>query len=80
MQIVTMMRRIQEALKPNGRVVLVEFRKEDPSVPIQPLHKMSVQEVRSELESVGFKFPTVARIPAVAAHYHFFSRQMTMDS
>jgi len=36
--------------------VLVEFRKEDPNVPIQPLHKMSVQEVRSELESVGFKF------------------------
>jgi ubiquinone/menaquinone biosynthesis C-methylase UbiE len=53
---ITMMRRIQEALKPNGRVVLVEFRKEDPSVPIQPLHKMSVQEVRSELEPLGFKF------------------------
>jgi len=53
---VMMMRRIQEALKPDGRVVLVEFRKEDPNVPIQPLHKMSVQEVRSELESVGFKF------------------------
>lgn len=53
---VMMMRRIQEALKPAGRVVLVEFRKEDPNVPIQPLHKMSVQEVRSELESVGFKF------------------------
>lgn len=53
---VMMMRRIQEALKPAGRIVLVEFRKEDPNVPIQPLHKMSVQEVRSELESVGFKF------------------------
>jgi ubiquinone/menaquinone biosynthesis C-methylase UbiE len=53
---VTMMRHIQEALKPDGRVVLVEFRKEDPSVPIQPLHKMSVQEVRSELEPLGFKF------------------------
>jgi ubiquinone/menaquinone biosynthesis C-methylase UbiE len=53
---VTMMRHIQEALKPDGRVVLVEFRKEDPSVPIQPLHKMSVQEVRFELEPLGFKF------------------------
>ena len=53
---VTMMRHIQEALKPDGRVVLVEFRKEDPSVPIQPLHKMSVQEVRSELEPLGLKF------------------------
>ena len=53
---VTMMKHIQNALKPDGRVVLVEFRKEDPSVPIQPLHKMSVQEVRSELEPLGFKF------------------------
>jgi ubiquinone/menaquinone biosynthesis C-methylase UbiE len=53
---VTMMRHIREALKPEGRVVLVEFRKEDPNVPIQPLHKMSVQDVRSELEPMGFKF------------------------
>jgi len=53
---VTMMRHIQESLKPEGRVVLVEFRKEDPNVPIQPLHKMSVQDVRSELEPLGFKF------------------------
>jgi ubiquinone/menaquinone biosynthesis C-methylase UbiE len=52
---VTMMKHIKDALKPDGRVVLVEFRKEDPSVPIQPLHKMSVQEVRSELEPLGFK-------------------------
>ena len=53
---VTMMKHIQTALKPDGRVVLVEFRKEDPTVPIQPLHKMSVPEVRSELEPLGFKF------------------------
>jgi ubiquinone/menaquinone biosynthesis C-methylase UbiE len=53
---VVMMQRIKDALKPNGRVVLVEFRKEDPNVPIQPLHKMSVQDVRGELEPMGFKF------------------------
>jgi len=52
----SMMRHIKDALKPDGRVVLVEFRKEDPSVPIQPLHKMSVPDVRSELEPLGFKF------------------------
>jgi ubiquinone/menaquinone biosynthesis C-methylase UbiE len=51
-----MMRHVREALKPDGRVVLVEFRKEDPGVPIQPLHKMSVTDARSELESMGFKF------------------------
>jgi ubiquinone/menaquinone biosynthesis C-methylase UbiE len=53
---VTMMKNIQNALKPDGRVVLIEFRKEDPRVPIQPLHKMSVEDVRSELEPLGFKF------------------------
>ena len=53
---VTMMKHIQAALKPDGRVVLVEFRKEDPNVPIQPLHKMSVLDVRTELEPLGLKF------------------------
>jgi ubiquinone/menaquinone biosynthesis C-methylase UbiE len=53
---IVMMKHIRNSLKPDGRVALVEFRKEDPSVPIQPLHKMSVQEVRSELEPLGFKF------------------------
>ena len=53
---VMMMRQIHNALKKDGRLVLVEFRKEDPAVPIQPLHKMSIQDVRSELEPMGFKF------------------------
>ena len=51
-----MMTHIRNALKHDGRVVLVEFRKEDPAVPIQPLHKMSVEGVKSELEPLGFKF------------------------
>ena len=53
---ITMMKHIRNSLKPGGRVALVEFRKEDPNVPIQPMHKMSLQEVRSELEPMGFKF------------------------
>lgn len=56
---VAMMANIKKALKPDGRVVLVEFRKEDPAVPILPLHKMSTKEVRSELEPMGFKFQKV---------------------
>ena len=55
----SMMTNIRKALKPDGRVVLVEFRKEDPKVPIQPLHKMSIQDVRSEIEPLGFKFQKV---------------------
>ena len=43
------------ALKKNGRVVLVEYRGEDPTVPIKPLHRMTVQQAQAELEAVGFR-------------------------
>ena len=36
------------AVKPGGRVVFVEYRAEDPNVPIKPLHKMSEAQVRRE--------------------------------
>ncbi len=49
-----MIDKIREALKPDGRLVLLEYRKEDPNVPILPDHKMSVAEVRAELEPQGF--------------------------
>jgi ubiquinone/menaquinone biosynthesis C-methylase UbiE len=45
-----------KALKPLGRLVLVEFRGEDPEVPIKPEHKMTVEQVRLELEPQGFVF------------------------
>jgi len=51
-----MLDRMRESLKPNGRLVLLEYRKEDPTVPIRPEHKMSVAEVRAELEPEGFQF------------------------
>lgn len=51
-----MLRKMREGLKPGGRMVLVEYRKEDPSVPIKPEHKMSVQDVRAEVEPEGFRF------------------------
>jgi ubiquinone/menaquinone biosynthesis C-methylase UbiE len=50
------LRGIRRALKPGGRLVLVEFRAEDPDVPIKPEHKMSVAQVRKELEPQGFVF------------------------
>ena len=40
---------IVQALKPGGRVVLVEYRAEDPRVPIKPLHKMSEAQARREM-------------------------------
>lgn len=50
------LRGLYKALKPGGRLVLVEFRAEDPAVPIKPEHKMTVVQVRKELESQGFAF------------------------
>ncbi len=50
------MEHVRRSLKPDGRVVFIEYRKEDPSIPIQPLHKMSVREVRDEIEPMGFQF------------------------
>ena len=47
---------IKKALKPGGRLVLVEFRGEDPEVPIKPEHKMTLAQVRRELEPQGFRF------------------------
>ncbi len=51
-----MLRHIREALKPGGRLVLLEYRQEDPSVPIRPEHKMSVKGVRAEIEPEGYLF------------------------
>jgi SAM-dependent methyltransferase len=44
-----MMESICRALKPGGRVALVEFRTEDPKVPIKEVHKMSEAQVRKEM-------------------------------
>ncbi len=51
-----MMNGLVAALKPGGHVFLVEYREEDPSVPILPLHKMSEAQARLELEAVGLEF------------------------
>lgn len=48
-----MMESIVRALRPGGRVVLVEYRGEDPSIPIKPLHKMTQDQARTELSAAG---------------------------
>jgi ubiquinone/menaquinone biosynthesis C-methylase UbiE len=54
-----MLDRIREALKPDGELVLLEFRKEDSSVPIRPEHKMSVAEVKAEVSPEGYRLEKV---------------------
>jgi len=48
-----MMEEIVESLKPGGRVVVVEYRAEDPTIPVKPVHRMSEEQVRREMETVG---------------------------
>jgi ubiquinone/menaquinone biosynthesis C-methylase UbiE len=50
-----MLRHIRASLKAGGRLVLLEYRKEDPNIPIKPEHKMSVAEAKLEVEAEGFK-------------------------
>lgn len=59
-----MLRGIRTALKADGRMVLIEYRGEDPSVPIRPEHKMTVVQVRAEIEPEGFRFvQTIESLP-----------------
>jgi ubiquinone/menaquinone biosynthesis C-methylase UbiE len=56
------LQRLKPAFKPGGRLVLLEFRKEDPQVPILEVHKMSVAEVKAELEAEGFAIDRVVDV------------------
>jgi ubiquinone/menaquinone biosynthesis C-methylase UbiE len=68
---------IQESLKPGGQLVLLEYRKEDPSVPIRPEHKMTVEEVKAEVTPEGFRFEKVVdKMPW--QHIIFFRKPETV--
>jgi len=59
-----MLRKIRETLKPDGRLVLLEYRAEDPNVPIIAEHKMTVAQVKTELEAEGFVLqPVIETLP-----------------
>jgi len=47
---------MRAALKPGGKLVLVEFRAEDPTVPIKTIHKMSEAQAIKEFKAAGFAF------------------------
>jgi len=68
-----MLASIRRALKPDGRLVLLEFRKEDPKVPIREEHKMSVAVVKKELTAEGFVLDKlVSELPW--QHIFFFKK------
>lgn len=51
--------RLKKSLKPDGRLVLIEFRGEDPNVPVLPVHKMTVAQIRDELAADGLAIERV---------------------
>lgn len=68
-----MMTAIFRALRPGGRVVMVEARMEDPNVPIKRLHKMSEVQIRAEMEAVGLRW-VETRDALPRQHFVVFAR------
>ena len=50
-----MLTAMKKSLKPKGEIILVEFRGEDPEVPIKPLHKMTKEQINKEISAHGFE-------------------------
>ena len=50
-----MLQAIWKSLKPTGKIILLEYRGEDPTIPIKPLHKMTERQAKKELEDNGFR-------------------------
>ena len=69
-----MIESVVRALKPGGRLVFVEYRAEDPAVPIKPLHKMSVAQVRREAALHALEFERAAE-PLPWQHILVFRRR-----
>jgi len=70
-----MLKEISSCLKPGGRIAFVEYRKEDPTVPIKAVHKMSEAQVRKEAELPEFGLTwteTVSTLPR--QHVVIFTR------
>ena len=64
---------ILASLKPGGKLILIEYRMEDPSVPIKLLHKMTEQQAKAEMKNAGFKWEkTLTMLPQ--QHFMIFRK------
>lgn len=76
---VEMLADLMRAVKPGGRVALIEYRKEDPNVPILEDHKMTEKQIIRELTAAGFRHrKTHHRLPW--QHLVIFERPLTQQS
>lgn len=73
------MEALVRSLRPRGRVALVEYRAEDPTVPIKELHKMSEAQARKEMAAVGLEWErTIDELPQ--QHLMLFRRPVEAGS
>ncbi len=70
-----MMRHIVEALRPGGRVVIVEYRGEDATIPVPERHRMTEAQVRDEMAAVGLIWRETKTI-LPQQHFMVFERPM----
>ena len=64
---------IIDSLKPGGKLILIEYRMEDPSVPIKLLHKMTEKQAKAEMKNAGFKWEkTLSMLPQ--QHFMIFRK------
>jgi ubiquinone/menaquinone biosynthesis C-methylase UbiE len=69
-----MLQALYKALRPNGQLLLLEYRAEDPSIPIKELHKLSVAQARRELAASGFELAQNGRFLPIQ-HYLLFRKK-----
>ena len=73
---VEMMRHVRDAMKRDGRMVVVEYKAEDPESRVQPLHKMSEAEILQDMRTLGFRRVSVIDI---VPSQHVFVFKKTED-
>ena len=70
------MEAVVAALSPEGRVILVEYRGEDPNVGIKPLHTMTLAQAKKEMAAVGL---TLAGVSDVLPKQHLMTFRRSPD-
>ena len=72
------MENLYTALKPGGKVILVEYRQENPMIMIKPLHKMSQKQVKKEMQAINLKWlKTQQFLPQ--QHFMVFQKPLTQS-
>lgn len=65
---------MKKALKPKGKLLLLEYKQEDPAVAIKPEHKMSVKQVEKELTANGYRLIQNGQFMPIQ-HFLVFQKQ-----